>query len=1674
MKFSRYFPRVATILATALIACGMPSAHASSTTEAFSPSTGMMDVNYAGYMSRNDVVFNSPISNPLYGTQVGNGRVGAMVWNQSGINMQMSGVDTSEQSSFSAGLGNFQTTPAIDSGYSTFQQRLSLYNGTITTTYDSNRTVTIFGSPDSEVIGIHVADSRTGVTSATFDLSLWNVSSEPNNAQVANIATWQTVSTFANSTTIGLSRGQADPSNFGYTLAATVQGASFTTQTVNGSDVRLNITPSSSYTIWIACSSRLNASGNNSVTQAQTDLTNVESAGYAATLASFQSWWNSFWGKSFVQYSNSSGTADYLENMYYLYSYVIACGSYANYPFHFINGDFAANQDNSITQPKWPYGYWYWNERDCYNWCYASDHPEIMLGLNNLYSRNLSTLESLTTSRFGFSGVWVPETMGWNGNGNNSVNGYTKDIYSSGTEAAQNMYNYYLYTGDESYLANTAYPFMRQIAIFYQNKLSVNSSGQYWMAIGNAHETYWDVPNPITDQAAVRSLFPEIIASAQLLGQDSSLVPQWQKIVDNMAPMPTDGTPQYLPCNAPVPTAMNDENVTAELLWPYSITGIGSPDYNLILTAYNNRPFPYGNVWAPDAIQAARLGLGDDAYDGMQQMLQTYQNYPNGFTNNTNGMFEYQGVHLAAMNEQLLQSYGGLIRVFPAQPSDTTFVSSFTLLAEGGFLVSSERDNGGIKYVGIDSQLGNTATVVNPWSGQQIDVRDMATNSVILTTSAAQFSFATSANTVYVIERTGTPFSSYSHVQLTASQNNSEKTMGANVLGAGGPSTPFGGTPAPVPGTVQAENYDDGGQGVAYSVTSINGNGTAYRSDGVDIETTQDTSGGYDLGWTSTGQWFKYTVNVATAGTYSVSFRIASPSAVGSSGGSFHLQNLAGTSLTGEVTVPGTGGWQTWGNVTASLTLPAGQQILEFYQDTGGYNIDYMTFTLTSAAEGPFGGTPAAIPGTVQAENYDTGGQGIAYNVTSTNGNGTAYRSDGIDIETTSDTGGGYDLGWTSAGQWFNYTVNVATAGTYTVTFRIASDSAVGSSGGSLHLQNSNGTNLTGEVNVPGTGGWQTWSNVTANATLPAGQQVLTVYQDAGGYNLNYMAFAQAASTPPAPTGLAATGGNATVSLTWSGSSGATSYNVYRGTSSGGESGTPIATGLTGTSYTDSSVTNGTTYFYKAAAVNAAGTSGQSNEASATPQPPVPPAPSGLTATGGSATVSLTWTGSSGATSYNVYRGTTSGGESSTAIASGLTSTSYTDSSVTNGTTYFYKVAAVNAAGTSGQSNEASAAPSSTTEGPYGGTPAAIPGTVQAENYDTGGQGVAYNVTSINGNGAAYRSDGVDIETTSDTGGGYDLGWTSTGQWFKYTVSVATAGAYTVTFRIASDAAVGSTGGSFHLQNSSGTNLTGSVTVPGTGGWQTWSNVTANVTLPVGQQVLQYYQDTGGYNLNYMTFASSGGSSPPPAPTGLSASSGSGEVALGWTGSTGAASYNVYRGTSSGGESSTAIVSGLTGTSYTDSAVTGGTAYYYKVAAVDASGTSGLSNEASATPTTALPDLIVTSILWTPTTLAVGSQVVFSCVVKNQGTAPTPAGVIVGVQFAIDGNESVITWSDTDTTSLAPGASVTLTCDNGTNGVNYWPATAGTHTVQAWVNDVDRFNESNLNNNKLTASITVP
>ena len=174
---------------------------------------------------------------------------------------------------------------------------------------------------------------------------------------------------------------------------------------------------------------------------------------------------------------------------------------------------------------------------------------------------------------------------------------------------------------------------------------------------------------------------------------------------------------------------------------------------------------------------------------------------------------------------------------------------------------------------------------------------------------------------------------------------------------------------------------------------------------------------------------------------------------------------------------------------------------------------------------------------------------------------------------------------------------------------------------------------------------------------------------------------------PSAPAGLADTAGNATVNLSWTAGSGATGYYVKRSITSGTEA--QVAS-VTATSYTDTSVTNGTKYYYVVSAYNSYGTSGNSNEVNATPSAPAPAAPTGLSATGSNAQVALAWSASTGASSYNVKRSTTSGGET---LLTNVTTPAFTDSGLTNGTTYYYVVSAMLPAGESANSTEVFATP---------------------------------------------------------------------------------------------------------------------------------------------------------------------------------------------------------------------------------------------------------------------------------------------------------------------------------------------------------------------------------------------
>jgi len=335
------------------------------------------------------------------------------------------------------------------------------------------------------------------------------------------------------------------------------------------------------------------------------------------------------------------------------------------------------------------------------------------------------------------------------------------------------------------------------------------------------------------------------------------------------------------------------------------------------------------------------------------------------------------------------------------------------------------------------------------------------------------------------------------------------------------PSTsPFSGTPAAVPGTIQAADFDRGGEGVAYHDSTPGNAGGAYRSTNVDIETC--TEGGVDVGWLAIGEWLTYSIRVASSGSYMLGARVAAPS----TGGTFHVE-VDGANATGPIAIPETGSWQIFTTVNTTIALTAGDHQARVVIDAAGPGAvigNLKSFSFTAAAQTqappppvsasgptPYGGVAAAIPGTIRAERFDDGGEGVAYHDSTRGNTGGAFRQTDVDIENSVE--GLFDVGWIDPGEWLNYTVNVLAAGDYNIDVRIAAPQA-----GQLHVGFAQPSSVWSAVAIPATGGWQLWSTVRLNATLAAGQQRLTLVFDTGGFNVSSVTVTPAVVVSPPPT----------------------------------------------------------------------------------------------------------------------------------------------------------------------------------------------------------------------------------------------------------------------------------------------------------------------------------------------------------------------------------------------------------------------------------------------------------------------------------------------------------------------------------------------------------------------------
>jgi GH35 family endo-1,4-beta-xylanase len=191
---------------------------------------------------------------------------------------------------------------------------------------------------------------------------------------------------------------------------------------------------------------------------------------------------------------------------------------------------------------------------------------------------------------------------------------------------------------------------------------------------------------------------------------------------------------------------------------------------------------------------------------------------------------------------------------------------------------------------------------------------------------------------------------------------------------------------------------------------------------------------------------------------------------------------------------------------TWSGASPGTHSITAKATDNAGVSTVSSAVTITVTAEqAPFKGTAHLVPGRIQAEEYDLGGEGVAYHEVNTNGNeGKAeLRNDQVDIETTGDNSGTYNVGYILKGEWLEYTLNVAATAPYSFDLRVAANG----DGRVMHVE-IDGTDVTGQIAVPNTGGWQTWSTVSAkDINLTQGKHIMRLVFDSDYMNINYVEF---------------------------------------------------------------------------------------------------------------------------------------------------------------------------------------------------------------------------------------------------------------------------------------------------------------------------------------------------------------------------------------------------------------------------------------------------------------------------------------------------------------------------------------------------------------------------------------
>lgn len=780
-------------------------------------------------VSRNDVLYVTPSVEPWEAMPVGGGDLSAMVRWDGSLHLHLTKSDAwgfQQPPDAPPGSRFFNTVSpghltlcfgaqAQQAGARLFRQRLDLFHGRIVLTLgdeEAGARLSVWGHPTRKILVIEVTDPQALLAPARITLSEWRPTMQAGctDAQLyaREIQTRAAKPHLASAGMQDYFDSAHDPL-LGRGTAVMVQAPAVKPESCacqeQTATMQLPQRLSGSYCLLISAAvtpqgDPLEAARRELEEAAQTPLEQLR--------AEREAWWRDYWGRSFLRLQSQDGSAEWLTAAYHVHLYTLACVNRGPVPAKWDGGPGLLRED----ERKWGISEWVQEIRFTFLPLYAANRLEMAKGLPDFYSALLPYLEAQTRTLWGLDGLWIPETVTPWGHAEDWVrkadenrpalphfhawnpasapygrferyNPYIGFLFTSGLEVCQHYLTYYHYTGDETFLRERAYPVLRGVCEFVANLLRRGDDGRYHLDPANALETWWMTRDPADTLDGIRAIFPEFIRLAEQYGQDADLrarcAERFAALSEPSTGLWTEdsriaGQDCYAPAAAPgaVSERRNAENPALYRLFPFALSGIGSPDYARTRATFAQRICPEAQGWSLDAVWAARLGLKDEACALLAEHTRRFNRFRYGGWDSSDSnhlpgglavapFMDAGGLSAFALQEVLLQSHNGLLRILPAAAQGWSGL--FRLRAEGGFLVGVAFRDQAARFVEIESLLGNPCTLANPWETACTVRRG---GEIRLQSAARTIVFPTERGQKYLVEPVHHPLAQYRPLAL--------------------------------------------------------------------------------------------------------------------------------------------------------------------------------------------------------------------------------------------------------------------------------------------------------------------------------------------------------------------------------------------------------------------------------------------------------------------------------------------------------------------------------------------------------------------------------------------------------------------------------------------------------------------------------------------------------------------------------------------------------------------------------------------------------------------------------------------------------------------------------------------------------------------------------------------